>query len=988
MNKSPNCPQPNVLLSFLQGRLHPPQLEQCESHLKGCQLCHETLVGLSGNDTLSERIVEALSADSKDDAEQELLVKGTDSAEINNLLNRLNSDEFKRDAMRFHPNKGIYQAAFDSEVIADRAAEVLRCLTPEAESLGVLGNYTLVRLIGAGSTGVVFQAIDQKLDRTVALKVLRPSLGETARGRFLVEAKLAASIEHVNVVTILDVGMVGRLAFMAMPWLPGRTLESLLVSGEQMSAEQIVNIITQVAAGLSAAHQNQLVHRDIKPANLWICESDQQLKILDFGLARLSDDDPNLTATGMLAGTPNFMSPEQTRGLELDGRSDLFSLGCVLYRLLTRKLPFGAPTVLATLTSIQHDHPSPPKATCPEVSQHLSDLAMCLLEKQPANRPQSATQTIELLSSPRDQWPETINSYSGSSVSGTTQENTKHRPTPQTGSSSNRNNWFRSGVVALGLALIGVFGWLFAPQIIRIATDHGEVVIETDDENVEVQVIKNGELIRVVDLTSEQSFELKSGEYMLYAGPPEDAPEPKNYFSIQPGTLTMRRGERAIVKVSMGGRHDSLLTEKPTGNSGNGSDFERQLADDHPVNAKLLNKPFYQGKTFSAWFRIADLDRDLKSRADAIRACAVTAESEGEWNELINLTRQLARKHGSPLNGRDKEMDYFREAMIPVLTEAGADRTLAFFRTEIAEGNAKSLAYCEHWIFDTSRKSLGGSNELKFQATTDLAVALLDNLDNNFQSPGVLELLATMIRFGDRPEGTLDQIKRSALGRTLENLVTTGDLQQRLRLREVALPIFNNDQKVMEIYAATLLDPTLNEGSFDLKVGSQISGPKARYLLLNSFARFVFPVHGELKPVEKKSRPDSTRINYAVNAMTGVIDGVFTGGERKLKFLSVSRPFSSYLDKRDFVRLYLREFYSISQQVRDEKNKQKLIRSIDKVNHWLLSSEGKDQLKSKKNEMYNKDIMFIFALLKNEELPERHQPSALWPQPGMSGGVF
>ena len=568
MNKSPNCPQTNVLLSFLQGKLHPPQLEQCETHVKDCQLCHETLVGLSGNDTLSERIVEALSADSKHDAEQELQVKGTDSAEINNLLNRLNSDEFKRDAMRFHPNNANYQAAVDSEVIADRAAEVLRCLTPEAESLGTLGDYTLERLIGAGSTGVVFQAIDRKLDRTVALKVLRPSLGETARDRFLVEAKLAASIEHVNVVTIFDIGKVGRLAFMAMPWLPGRTLESLLASGDQMSAEQIVNVITQVAAGLRAAHQNQLVHRDIKPANLWICESDQQLKILDFGLARLSDDDPNLTATGMLAGTPNFMSPEQTRGLELDGRSDLFSLGCVLYRLLTKRLPFGAPTVLATLTSIQSDHPSPPKATCPEVSQHLSDLAMCLLEKQPANRPQSATQTIELLSSPRDQWPETINSYSESSVSGRTQENTIHRPTPQAGSSNNRSNWFRSGIVALGLAIIGGFGWLFAPQIIRIATDQGEVVIETDDENVEVQVIKNGEVIRVVDLTSEQSFELKSGKYSLAAVAPEDAAEPKNFFSVQPENLTMRRGEKAIVKVSMSGKPDLRSTETPKLNSG------------------------------------------------------------------------------------------------------------------------------------------------------------------------------------------------------------------------------------------------------------------------------------------------------------------------------------------------------------------------------------------------------------------------------------
>ena len=338
------------------------------------------------------------------------------SADIQGLLDRLTSDDFKKSVMSVHSSGSQKHRTADAEIIADRAAEVLRCVTPSEDSLGCLGDYTLIRLIGAGSTGVVFQAIDQTLERTVALKVLRPSLGEIARNRFLIEAKLAASIEHVNVVTIFQVGQVGRLAFMAMPWLPGQTLDSLLASGERLEENQIVDIITHVAAGLDAAHQKQLVHRDIKPANLWICEDDQRLKILDFGLARISDDNPNLTATGMLAGTPNFMSPEQTRGLELDGRSDLFSLGCVLYRLLAGKLPFGAPTVLATLSSIQTHNPVPPVSLHQNVNQDLSDLTMCLLEKLPANRPQSASQTIELLTNPRDQWPMAVPSYKSSAT--------------------------------------------------------------------------------------------------------------------------------------------------------------------------------------------------------------------------------------------------------------------------------------------------------------------------------------------------------------------------------------------------------------------------------------------------------------------------------------------------------------------------------------------------------------------------------------------
>ena len=516
MNKqdSTQCPQPNVLVQFLQGKLQPPHLGQCESHVKDCTLCHETLVGLSSNDTLSERVAAALQGDETGDLHE------IPPADIQNLLDRLTSDEFKKSAAPSHPSSGQKNRTADAEIIADRAAEVLRCVTPSEDSLGTLGDYTLIRLIGAGSTGVVFQAIDQTLERTVALKVLRPSLGEIARNRFLIEAKLAASIEHVNVVTIFQVGQVGRLAFMAMPWLPGQTLDSLLASGEQLEENQIVEIVRQVAAGLDAAHQKQLVHRDIKPANLWICEDDHRLKILDFGLARISDDNPNLTATGMLAGTPNFMSPEQTRGLELDGRSDLFSLGCVMYRLLAGKLPFGAPTVLATLSSIQTHNPAPPVELQQDVNQDLSDLTMCMLEKQPANRPPSASQTIDLVMTPRDQWPMVVPTYS-SSTAGDGGASSPASPT-SAGAGFGRG-WSTWVAAMIGLAMLGgLFGWAKCShrrQIILIATESfslkGEVKIDdcpTSDEQLwKCKFYKTGKSFASSTLRPSNRFlELKS----------------------------------------------------------------------------------------------------------------------------------------------------------------------------------------------------------------------------------------------------------------------------------------------------------------------------------------------------------------------------------------------------------------------------------------------------------------------------------------------
>ena len=178
---NPKCPDQQTLLQFIQGKLGPPKLDLCEDHISDCQSCHETLRGLDANDTLSHHVSVAL--------EQKPLENPSDTQAIDGLMNRL-----------LQPARTSHRAhGADAEIMADRAAEVLRCVESPAigdeDSLGTLGDYRLLRLIGAGGTGVVFQARDVSLDRVVALKVLRPSLGETARDRFIAEARLAASIE-------------------------------------------------------------------------------------------------------------------------------------------------------------------------------------------------------------------------------------------------------------------------------------------------------------------------------------------------------------------------------------------------------------------------------------------------------------------------------------------------------------------------------------------------------------------------------------------------------------------------------------------------------------------------------------------------------------------------------------------------------------------------------------------------------------------------
>ena len=367
-----NCPPKNELVNYLLGNLPIEQANLFETHFEDCNVCEETIRGLSANDTLSQLVSAAVS-----EAKETIL---PDRNFIDGLVKQIQNSTVADDSI----DPALYQ----------RAAEVLRLITPtsDVEALGELGNYKIEKLVGAGSTGVVFCATDTQLNRKVALKVLRPSLGSSARQRFVSEAQAAASIEHANVVTIYQVDNVDELVFIAMQWIDGETLEDRLNKVTFVTEPQLKSIAQQIASGLHAAHQKNLIHRDIKPANIWLSQDDDQVKILDFGLARIADDDPHLTSTGMLAGTPNFMSPEQSKGLELDGRSDLFSLGCLMYRSATGKLPFGANGILATLQSIQHHHPTPPHQLNPAISKDFADLTMCLLDKQPANRPESAEQ--------------------------------------------------------------------------------------------------------------------------------------------------------------------------------------------------------------------------------------------------------------------------------------------------------------------------------------------------------------------------------------------------------------------------------------------------------------------------------------------------------------------------------------------------------------------------------------------------------------------
>lgn len=258
--------------------------------------------------------------------------------------------------------------------------------------------------------GAVYLAEDTRLRRRAAIKTMKPELAASAvdRDRFLREARAAAAVEHENIVPIWGVGEgADGTPFIAMPFLRGEMLATRLKREPVPGLGRLIKVAREVADGLAAAHAQGLIHRDIKPGNVWLegdpaapdlAQQIRRVKILDFGLARsIAADDSHLTASGAVLGTPAYMSPEQARGEPLDGRSDLFSLGVMLYRMATGRLPFRGPTSMAVLIALTTEAPPPVKTLAPQIPTAVANLIDRLLSKEPADRPQSAAEVSATL---------------------------------------------------------------------------------------------------------------------------------------------------------------------------------------------------------------------------------------------------------------------------------------------------------------------------------------------------------------------------------------------------------------------------------------------------------------------------------------------------------------------------------------------------------------------------------------------------------------
>jgi WD40 repeat protein/serine/threonine protein kinase len=383
------CPDEQKLRCLLLGQLPFVELTHLAEHLDRCPRCVERVGRVVAEDNLTSAVragVAPLPPEERERVEQLMVHLYT----LGSVCANVSSDSsIQPDALNART------AGVSDPNSHDGLSPPLR-----TDENGRLAHYRIVKKLGEGGMGAVYQAEDKQLQRFVALKVMKPELAvkSTARERFLREARAAAKLKHDHIVTIYQVGEDGGVPFLAMEYLEGIALDEVLKKDRKLSLAQVLKIGREIALGLAAAHEKGLIHRDVKPGNIWLDSSKGgRVKLLDFGLARATSDDVQLTQEGAIVGTPAYMAPEQAQAKLIDARSDLFSLGCVLYRLCAGRLPFLGETTMAVLLSLSTDTPPAIRVLNPKVPVPLAELITRLLAKNPAERPSSAQAVVEAI---------------------------------------------------------------------------------------------------------------------------------------------------------------------------------------------------------------------------------------------------------------------------------------------------------------------------------------------------------------------------------------------------------------------------------------------------------------------------------------------------------------------------------------------------------------------------------------------------------------
>lgn len=414
----------------------------------------------------------------------------------------------------------------DSDRILTTPTAFLRS-SDHSGSLGRFDRYEIIEILGRGGMGVVMRGYDPSLDRHCAVKVLAPELATSsaARKRFSREAKSAAAVVHPHVVPIQTVDEYAGLPYLVMPVIEGKSLQQRVESDGPLSAIESVRIALQIAEGLAAAHAQGLVHRDIKPANILLKNGIERVQITDFGLARAIDD-ASMTRSGVIAGTPQYMSPEQAHGDSIDHRSDLFSLGSVMYCMLTGRSPFRAETTMGVLNRIGNDEPRSLQAVNPDIPLWMESIVMKLLSKSPEDRFGTAQETADLLEGclAHMQQPTAV-------------------PLPESVSTSPERyrtppiwKWFASAAAAASLIVLSI--------LIVVELNKGKLTIQCEADDVPIRIVRGEEIVEQLTVSKlGKSIRVVAGDYVVEIDGNFDGMEVAN------STISLQKRGNELVRI-------------------------------------------------------------------------------------------------------------------------------------------------------------------------------------------------------------------------------------------------------------------------------------------------------------------------------------------------------------------------------------------------------------------------------------------------------
>ena len=474
---------------------------------------------------------------------------------------------------------------------------------------------------------------------------------------------------------------------------------------------------------------------------------------------------------------------------------------------------------------------------------------------------------------------------------------------------------------------MGGLGWLFTTQIIRISTPDGEVVIETSDDNVEVEVRQGGQVVHVIDTKTQQSFSLKSGQYSFNAKATDGATE--NSFTIEPKTLTMHRGHKATVKVTV---------------------VQNAKAEVEPASVAIapstaVNKPIYDGRTFTQWLQAAKFDRAPGARVTATLGCVRTAETDEEWEQFLNVAAILLVEK----NNRTTE---YQNAVRRVLRAIDADHLFAFLKSEIAQGKSESQPFFRNWFQKFSHEK---SPPLPWDQINELT----EVIGQNSSRPDVFEFLQPILdklyyKRGPEAVAYLTRVRKSLAGKRIKELALEGSLQEKIDVFHLVLRIFD-DQEVRESYKNVVLDPSLNDRSV-MENSISKPWPALKPMVIGNLLRAMDPKKWDFfDDKDDDVRAEAAYVSEAADLLVKVTDGFV---KNELFSDPVSEKAFRSPGSLDLLNVV---FFDVVQRTNDKNLKQRLLKSFEAFRATLApeATDNDDEMKDRV-----RDLDYVIAFCK------------------------